>query len=207
MKLVSESQEASAGACGLLALTIVPFPSSAKLLASLYSKRREQSYIFLILLLNDSQHPQALSCPLPHSNANSFLTNFPCRNKMASKFHKVTLSHNKSYKASGPKSYVFLLHKYKFHPTKEGPYVVVNRAHHQGKHGEAKVIGGKTTMQRVLQKKVASDRVGNVPAEDSQNDSQYLCPVEIGTPGKTFTLDFDTGSADLWVRAFRSLRF
>ena len=45
----------------------------------------------------------------------------------------------------------------------------------------------------------SSDEVGDVPAEDSQNDSEYLCQVEIGTPPKTFTLDFDTGSADLWV--------
>ena len=55
-------------------------------------------------------------------------------------------------------------------------------------------------MQKVLQKKAATgNQTGEVPAEDSQNDSEYLCPVTIGTPGKTFTLDFDTGSADLWV--------
>ena len=56
-------------------------------------------------------------------------------------------------------------------------------------------------MSRVLQKKAPDgDKTGDVPAEDSQNDSEYLCHVTIGTPGKTFTLDFDTGSADLWVR-------
>ena len=56
-------------------------------------------------------------------------------------------------------------------------------------------------MQKVLQKKAPTgDQAGDVPAEDSQNDSEYLCPVTIGTPGQTFTLDFDTGSADLWVR-------
>ena len=55
-------------------------------------------------------------------------------------------------------------------------------------------------MQKVLQKKSPTgDQTGEVPAEDSQNDSEYLCPVSIGTPAKTFTLDFDTGSADLWV--------
>ena len=55
-------------------------------------------------------------------------------------------------------------------------------------------------MQKILQKKSpTSNQTGDVPAEDSQNDSEYLCPVTIGTPGKTFTLDFDTGSADLWV--------
>ena len=55
-------------------------------------------------------------------------------------------------------------------------------------------------MHKVLQKmSPTGDQTGEVPAEDSQNDSEYLCPVSIGTPAKTFTLDFDTGSADLWV--------
>ena len=55
-------------------------------------------------------------------------------------------------------------------------------------------------MQTVLQKQTpGATEAGNVPAEDQQNDSQYLCHVKIGTPGQTFLLDFDTGSADLWL--------
>lgn len=38
-----------------------------------------------------------------------------------------------------------------------------------------------------------------VPAESIQNDSEYVVPVTIGTPGITLNLDFDTGSSDLWV--------
>lgn len=119
---------------------------------------------------------------------------------MPPNLQRIKLVHNKKYHRSGPKSYVSLLHKYKFTPTLDGPYTVINKAHHQGKHGDHQAVGGKTHMQKVLQKKApTSDQTGDVPAEDSQNDSEYLCPVTIGTPGKTFTLDFDTGSADLWL--------
>lgn len=120
---------------------------------------------------------------------------------MASNFSKVRLIHNPKYQRSGPKSYVSLLKKYNFSPTTDGPYFVTNKVHQQGKHGEAKAVGGKTHIQQhVLQKKAATQgQAGNVPAEDEQNDSEYLCEVKIGTPGQNFKLDFDTGSADLWI--------
>jgi hypothetical protein len=112
---------------------------------------------------------------------------------------RVVRVQNPSYKRSGLKSYVHLLNKYKFEPTLEGPYFMGASMRTQGKFGLQKLLGGRSKRLSILQKTLASGDVGEVGADDQQNDSEYLCPVTIGTPGETFNLDFDTGSADLWV--------
>ncbi|KAF2143407.1 uncharacterized protein K452DRAFT_225302 [Aplosporella prunicola CBS 121167] len=49
-----------------------------------------------------------------------------------------------------------------------------------------------------VQSAAAASTTGTVNASpEDQYDSLYLCPVDIG--GSTLQLDFDTGSADLWV--------
>ncbi|RPD59797.1 acid protease [Lentinus tigrinus ALCF2SS1-6] len=39
----------------------------------------------------------------------------------------------------------------------------------------------------------------SVSLTDQENDSYWSGALSIGTPGKSFVIDFDTGSADLWV--------
>ncbi|KAL9087783.1 MAG: hypothetical protein Q9159_003466 [Coniocarpon cinnabarinum] len=50
-----------------------------------------------------------------------------------------------------------------------------------------------------VQAAAAAQATGSVPANPDDNDVQYTSPVRVGTNGNTLQLDFDTGSADLWV--------
>lgn len=92
------------------------------------------------------------------------------------------------------------MRKYRFNPTQPGPYFLGNAMQQTGRQYTDKAIGGRVHMRQVLKKKsVDTDQVGEVGAEDVQNDSMYLAQVGIGSPAQNLNLDFDTGSADLWV--------
>lgn len=119
---------------------------------------------------------------------------------------KIKVVRNKNYKASGPKSYVYLLDRFGFQPTKPGPYCHEKSVEQTGLAQAHIKVGGRARFSQTLVKKESPDTAGptsgpagQVTAEDQQSDSLYLCKVDVGTPPQTLMLDFDTGSSDLWV--------
>ena len=66
-----------------------------------------------------------------------------------------------------------------------------SKAASSGMHTYAEFLGDCNVFDYI------NGNVGTVSANPEQYDSEYLCPVQIGTPAQTLPLDFDTGSADL----------
>lgn len=122
-------------------------------------------------------------------------------------YSKIKVFPNRDYQLSGPKSYVYLLQKWGFQPTLPGPYVHVDKVARQGLgFGFFRKIIGKNRTDSVLVKKEGPEEATpaaetrEVPTEDMQYDSIYLSEVYVGTPPQKLLLNFDTGSADTWVR-------
>ena len=91
-------------------------------------------------------------------------------------------------------------------PTLDGPFTAVDemvKAEDQNalERLQNRVQGKAThTARRRIMRKDATGHTGEVAAQDIQNDSEYLAPVQIGTPGQQLNVVFDTGSAGMFPR-------
>ncbi|KAF2163650.1 hypothetical protein M409DRAFT_68265 [Zasmidium cellare ATCC 36951] len=119
---------------------------------------------------------------------------------------QIKLIKNTKFVRHGTKDPGQLMRKYEITPTLDTPFTIIHdvvedisRSHkllskmHIGTHEPEK-----HAVMR-MQKRDTSGKLGDVPAEDVQNDSEYLASVDIGTPPQTLSLNFDTGSSDLWM--------
>jgi len=107
------------------------------------------------------------------------------------------LKKNPTWQPDGPKDYARSVRKWNVKPTDQTTFYthetflmrrISDPAPDEKRSCMSWLFSGKKTKKPV-----------KVPAEDVQNDLEYVVPVTIGTPGVTLNLDFDTGSADLWV--------
>lgn len=103
---------------------------------------------------------------------------------------KINVKLNSKFKHNGTRQYAKAVKKYNFKPTRPGPYAGLSQC--------GLLQQGKQILSSKVQAQGASDGTGKDPAEDQQ-DLLYIAEVDIGTPPQKLMLDFDTGSADLWV--------
>ncbi|KAH7184136.1 aspartic peptidase domain-containing protein [Fusarium oxysporum] len=105
---------------------------------------------------------------------------------------RISVKRNPHYQPHDTKSYIHLLNRFGFKPTKPGPYFQDRQIQQRGlAHPRFHAgLGGRVYQTKILRKKLGTDgtldadgtRIGEVTAEDVPFDSMYLCEVSIGTP-------------------------
>jgi cathepsin D len=65
------------------------------------------------------------------------------------------------------------------------------------------IVGFQTAQQPAQISHASSGRTGSVPLTDQQSGAEWTGSILAGTPPKPFLIDFDIGSADLWIPSSR----
>ncbi|KAF8315723.1 acid protease [Clavulina sp. PMI_390] len=126
---------------------------------------------------------------------------------MSSQTLTLGLKRNPVWKPNGPMDYARSARKWNIGPTEQTAFFVHENKlmrrtehHHKHEHHHSEQQDGTTVGTEPTSGGGTKATSGTeVPAQDVQNDLEYVVPVAIGTPAVTLNLDFDTGSSDLWV--------
>ncbi|KAF9891952.1 hypothetical protein FE257_002915 [Aspergillus nanangensis] len=108
---------------------------------------------------------------------------------------------NPNYRKDGTKSYTFLLRKYRFSPTKEGPYSIGRTIHQTGRPFSSKPVGGRVRFHDAMQKHLANNQIQPVEINDVQQEAPCFLHMNVGTPSQTLCMILDTASTDVWIRS------
>lgn len=85
--------------------------------------------------------------------------------------------------------------------TKDGTRALIKAYRKYGITLPASLASFKPQDKKTRQRRAAAsaNETGSAVTLPVEGDAEWLTPVQIGSPPKTFQMDFDTGSSDLWV--------
>lgn len=158
--------------------------------------------LLLLSLLTTNYTQDSPNYQNPHHQHNIMESIFIAQSKLRAELglHKVKAIPNSKFQRHGTKAYASAINRYGLQPTKPGPLTSGKIRDPSTNWTSGKfAVGAIRDMWTSLVEKTGDNKPGEVGAQDQQGDMEYLCEVLIGTPPQKVLLDFDTGSADLWV--------